>query len=199
MSKKVKLTKADEICVRAHTVEGLSKSDAFRKAFPKRIARWKDKTVNNKAYEFFERGEIRGRLNEIVEEAKKQTSIDHAYVLKRFNELESFNFKDLFDEHGCMKPIGEWPDSLSKTIVSIEASEIYSGVGEDRGVIGHVTKIRIESRTKALESIAKHLKFYPDANVTVNPGDGMIEMLNRVANGPMGSPQGRLAANARGG
>jgi dihydropteroate synthase len=45
---------------------GMSQRAAYRAAFPS-SAKWKDKTVDNRAYELYNSGEILGRLKELQE------------------------------------------------------------------------------------------------------------------------------------
>lgn len=54
---------------------GLSQRAAYRAAFPK-AEKWKDKTVDNRACELYNSGEILGRVQEIQQAASKSTIMD---------------------------------------------------------------------------------------------------------------------------
>ena len=51
---------------------GLSQRAAYRAAFPK-AEKWKDKTVDNRACELYNSGEILGRVQEILQAASTST------------------------------------------------------------------------------------------------------------------------------
>ena len=50
-------------------IAGMSQRKAYREAFPNSV-RWKDTTVDKRASELFQNGEILGRHNELLEESK---------------------------------------------------------------------------------------------------------------------------------
>ena len=66
-----------------------SKSDAYRKAYPKQASRWKDATLHNKAYILSKRGEILERFGELQREAEKAHGVTVATLLKELEEARA--------------------------------------------------------------------------------------------------------------
>ena len=60
--------------------EGASQRKAYRKAFPN-SEKWKDATVDNKAYALAKKGEVLERYNELKEEAAKALEVARAEKL----------------------------------------------------------------------------------------------------------------------
>lgn len=115
-------------------------------------------------------------------------------MLRRFREIESFDLLDVTDpETGRIKPVTEWSDSARKAVVGFDIEDIWGGKGER---IGTKTKIRIESRSRALESLARHVGFYPNGKIELGAGDGLVEILEAAKNSPLGSPQSRIMNGA---
>ena len=73
------LTPKQEAYCLART-RGLSQRQAYREAYPS-AAKWKDSTVDTKAYELERNGEILDRLAELRLDAAKEAVIDRAEVL----------------------------------------------------------------------------------------------------------------------
>jgi phage terminase small subunit len=159
-------------------------------------AGYSKKTAKQAGTENLSKPVIANAITLSMQQRSERIKIDADYVLKRFHELEAFNFAEIFNAEGEVKPINEWPESARRSITSFEVKEEWVGSGDQKKLTSTISKIRIESRVKALENIGKHIGFYPDANVKIDPGDSMTEMLDRIANSPMGSPQGRLANKA---
>ena len=64
-----------------------NKSEAYRLAFPS-AARWKEKTINNRACELSKVREVLGRYNELQEESGKRHGITVDSLLKELNEIK---------------------------------------------------------------------------------------------------------------
>jgi hypothetical protein len=60
--------------------------ESFRKTWPERAARWKDKTTYEKASRFFSSGKIVTRLVELSRQAQEATGFTVEYVLKESGE-----------------------------------------------------------------------------------------------------------------
>ena len=68
--------------------------------------------------------------------------------------------------------------------MSREDAEAARHLLADNGVL-HVP-------SKPLESIARHVNFYPDPKAPDNSQDALQEFFDRISNSPMGSPQARI-------
>ena len=72
------LTQRQEKYVR-ELVKGKSQRQAFRAAYPSSL-KWKDATVDKRASEAFNKREIQGRYQELIEKANERTVYDAAEV-----------------------------------------------------------------------------------------------------------------------
>jgi len=172
---KNKLTRADELCIQVYTNNGGKKTEAFRKAFPKRAAKWKPETVNNKAYIFFKRDDIRARLAQISEKIQKETEIDAEYILRRLHAIESFDLTQMYNDDGTLKKVCDWPEAAGLLVSGIKTSTTNLG---DAGDIT-VKEIKLESRAKALELMGKTVKVKAfDTSVDLKMPEGVTFHLN---------------------
>jgi len=185
----MKLTAKQKLFVEEYLIDLNATQAAARAGYSK-------KTAKQAGTENLSKPVIAAAISLSMQQRSERLKIDAGYVLRRFHELEAFNFSQIFNAEGELMPIDQWPESAQRSIVSFEVKEDWEGVGKKRKLVRTIGKIRIESRVKALENIGKHIGFYPVASVKVDSGDSMTELLNRVANGPMGSLQGRLANKA---
>lgn len=93
--------------------------------------------------------------------------------LKREMErLAFFDVRTLFDENGNLKNIADLDDDESAALASLETFEEFADLGDGIKVkTGDTKKVRLWSKEKALDMLAKYAKMYSDApttNVQVN-------------------------------
>lgn len=88
----------------------------------------------------------------------EKTKIDAEWVLNRLAADATADLAELYDEHGNLKPIREWPMVFRTGLVAgIEVEELFEGRGQDRVAIGNVRKIKLLDRTKVVELVGKHV------------------------------------------
>lgn len=81
----------------------------------------------------------------------EEAGINAAWVLKRLAQEAFADLADLYDEHGRVKPVKDWPLVWRQGLVAgVEVETIGEGAG-------HVTKIKISERIKRVELIGKHV------------------------------------------
>lgn len=85
------------------------------------------------------------------------TGIDAAWVLKTLHAEKTADLADLYDEHGNLRPIHQWPEVWRRgPVVGIESFEEYSYQDGAKVPIGMVRKVKFSDRTRHLELIGKH-------------------------------------------
>lgn len=101
---------------------------------------------------------VRAAIAQELEARAKRTRIDADWVLRTLAEEKAADLADLFDEHGNMRPVKDWPAVFRRgVVVGVESFEEYAGRGEEREAVGMVRKIKLADRTKHLELIGKHV------------------------------------------
>lgn len=89
----------------------------------------------------------------------ERTRIDADWVLTRLAEEADADIADLYDEHGGLKPVKEWPLIWRKGLVAgIET--VSERVGEDKygkPEFATIHKVKLSDRVKRLELIGKHI------------------------------------------
>lgn len=103
---------------------------------------------------------IAKRRNASLAVAQDATDMDLIEVLKELKALVQSDIRELYDEHGAMKPIKEWPDSLARAVSGVESAEI----GQDGAAIGSVKKVKFWDKNAAIEKAMKHLGAFAKDN-----------------------------------
>ena len=98
------------------------------------------------------------KVSQAVSEAKskraERTKVNADWLLTRFAEESDADLADLYDEHGGLKSIHEWPLVWRKGLVAgIDVEEIR----EQGAVVGFVRKVKLADRTKIKELIGRHI------------------------------------------
>jgi phage terminase small subunit len=99
--------------------------------------------------------EIAMEIDRLKAERSKETKIDAGWVQKRLAAEAEADIADIYDEHGGLKPIREWPLIWRQGLVQgIETEEIR---GTDGSVLGMARKIKLDSRIKRTELLGRHV------------------------------------------
>ncbi|WIA54327.1 terminase small subunit [Sphingobium sp. WTD-1] len=109
------------------------------------------KTANEQGARLLANVSVRNAVSEAKAKRSKETGIDAAWVLSRLAAEAFADLADLYDEHGRVKPVKDWPLVWRQGLVAgIEVETIGAGAGQ-------VTKVKISERIKRVELIGKHV------------------------------------------
>ena len=122
--------------------------------------------------------EVVSLVDQLKRERSESTGIDAAWVLKRLRAEADADMADLYNDHGTLLPVEDWP-LIWRTglMVGIETEE-----REVDGVkVGIVRKVKQSDRIKRLELIGRHVgvqafKDQVDLKVT----EGLADRLARA-------------------
>ena len=108
-------------------------------------------------------------------------------VLAEYAKLAFLDIRKAFDEDGNLVPIHEMDDDTAAAITGLEVEEVRATVEVDEGLeaqphggalrrsrerqtVGRLKKVKLSDKKGALDSLAKYLGLFSDANVNVNVG-----------------------------
>jgi phage terminase small subunit len=63
--------------------------------------------------------------------------------------------RKLFDAHGALLPIHQWPDDMAAAVASVEVFEEHVGQGASRRLKGHTKKLKLWDKNTALANLGK--------------------------------------------
>lgn len=104
----------------------------------------------------------------------ERTKIDADWLLSRLAEEADADLADLYDDHGGLKSVKDWPDVWRKGLVQgLDVEELRV----DGAVVGMIRKVKLSDRVKRLELIGRHIDVGAfkegAANVNVNVNVGL--------------------------
>ncbi len=106
-------------------VEGLNKSDAYRKAYKPQRA--KAKTIHEKASRIMARGKVRARVAELMAPVIAQAQMTRMEWLARIVQCCRFDPRKMFDATGQTEKIIELDDNEAAAFAVFEVSETVHG------------------------------------------------------------------------
>ena len=106
-------------------VEGLSQSDAYRKAYKPQRA--KVKTIHEKASRIMGRGKVQARVAELMAPVIANAQMSRTEWLERLTKCCRFDPRKMFDALGRPKKITELDESEAAAIAALEVSEKLQG------------------------------------------------------------------------
>ena len=188
MGKKTKITKKLTKQQRRFVDEYMIDLNATQAAIR---AKYGKKNAGTVGPRLVRKSHVAKEIQKRMDRRSKRTEIKADEIVEQLNEIRNLKIGALVDKNGALLPIKQWPDAVQRCVTSIDVQEEFTGSGKDRKSIGYTKKIRIESRIKSLELLARHLGML-NTKVELDVADGFVELLERVKNSPMGSPQGMI-------
>lgn len=98
-------------------------------------------------------------VREAMEARSKRLEADADWVLRRLAAEADADLADLYDEHGKLRPVKDWPLVWRQGLVAgVETVREKTGEDEDGNPeFGFVDKVKLSDRVKRLELIGKHV------------------------------------------
>lgn len=144
------------------------------------------KTAHSQGPRLLDDVDVKNFITEAMAKRSEETKIDAAWVLKRLAEEAEADMADLYDEHGVLKPVKDWPLIWRKGLVAgVDVEQLFEGNGSERSAVGVVTKIKLSDRVRRLELVGKHIgvqafKDQVEHSGTVNLADRMSAARKRT-------------------
>lgn len=113
-------------------------------------------------------------------------------VLRELKRIGMSDIRKLYDETGRLKKIADLDDDTAAAVASVEFEELFEGAEGERFEIGRTVKIKRFDKTKALETLGRHLGLWKDPERPPTEGPGMTVIIEQRAYAKDGSS---VAAN----
>ena len=141
-----KLTKRQSLFVTEYLKDDNATQAAIR-------AGYSAKTAYSQGARLLKRVEIRAAVMAHNREVSEIAQVDAAWLLRRLAQIADADVTEAFQADGkTLKPITELPENLRRLLSGFEVTQdLY------RGGAKVTSKIKLESRLKALEMIGKHV------------------------------------------
>lgn len=127
------------------------------------------KTAAVKSSQLLSDPEIKAYIKIRQSELSESTNITQERILNEYAKLAFFDIRTIYDENNALKPIKELSDAAGSAIAGIEVLEEFSSIGEERKHIGNTVKVKLIEKTKALDSLARHLGMFAKDNAQTQP------------------------------
>ncbi|WP_309086407.1 terminase small subunit [Chelativorans sp.] len=143
-------------------------------------AGYSPRTANEQGARLLAKASVSAAVAEGQAARSERTRIDADWVLRRLAEEADADLADLYDEHGALKPVRDWPPVWRKGLVAgVDVEEIRS----EGAVVGLVRKIKLSDRVKRIELIGKHVEVqaFREQLGHSGPNGGPIEHEHKVS------------------
>ena len=138
-------------------MEGLSQSDAYRKAYKPQRA--KVKTIHEKASRIMGRGKVQARVAELMGPFIANAQMTRKEWLERLTGFCRFDPRKMFDAQGRPKKLTELDDNEAAAIAVFEVSETLQGQDHAQ-TLKRIYKLKFMDRLSALALMEKACHWY---------------------------------------
>lgn len=87
------------------------------------------------------------------------------FLFDQFKLLAESDLTAIMNADGSIKDPTDWPENVRQFVSAIEVDELFEGTGRERKQVGWTKKVKLWDKMKALEQLAKHLRFVVDTKV----------------------------------
>ncbi len=120
---------------------------------------------------------IAAKVAQHVEKAQAISGLTVERTLQEVARLAYFDPRQLLRDDGSLKPINELDADTAAAIASLEQDDITEGEGDLQKTIGTARKVKLHSKTAALEMAMRHLGQYEKDNRQKGPDLAMQVVL----------------------
>ena len=103
-------------------------------------------------------------------------------VLAEIRRVSLVDIRKLYDEHGCLLAVKDWPDEMGAAVASVKSTELFDGYGKDRESIGHTKEVKLWGKEKSWELIGKNLQLFTE-RVEVSGRVTLEDLIDQTVNG----------------
>jgi phage terminase small subunit len=138
-------------------VEGMSESDAYRKAY--RPQRAKAKTIHEMASRLMAKDKVRARVAELMQPVIQRARMTREQWVEALASICFADVRKMFDVHGNPVEITDLGANEAAAVAAFEVCEDFSGTGEARKTIGYTRRVKMADKLKALELYGKAMAY----------------------------------------
>lgn len=132
-------------------------------------AGYSKKTAAAQASRLLKDVKITAQVAQAVEKTSEAMGLTVERTLKEVARIAFFDSRRLFNPDGSMIPVHELDDDTVAAISSLEHDNIVVGEGKSLKTIGVTRKLKLHSKTAALEMAMRHLGQYEKDNAQRGP------------------------------
>ena len=90
----------------------------------------------------------------------QRTQVDSDRVLLELARLGFATLQDLYDAHGALLPVHQWPADAAAAVASVTSHEVFQVVDGERRLVGYTRTVKLLDKTKALDQLGRHLGLF---------------------------------------
>ena len=172
------LTDSQKLYVRYYLTNGNKATQAYLMAVPE----VSEGTAASMSCTWMKEGHpVRRVINDEMLKLFHRFEITEERIVQEMACLAFYDPKDIFDENGNVKPIPEITEKARRVISGVEVTELYDTDDEgERVVSGHLKKLKVTSKEKALEMLARYHKMFVDTREITFPNGVDVRQVGKV-------------------
>ena len=115
-------------------------------------------TAQEQASRLLSRVMIQNAITQAQAQRAQRMQVDADHVLLELARLGFANVQRLYDAHGALLPVHQWPPDVAPAVRLVTTKELFETTAEgERVLIGYLREVRLHEKTKPLDLLARHL------------------------------------------
>ena len=140
----------------------------------------KGKARDTSASRLLAKPELQAYLSTRKQALLKRTETDQDAALERLKVLALGDRRVLFNTEGGFKGIHELSAEEAAMIQGIEVTELASGAGKERKVIGYTKKVKLVNTLDAVRTLGQHYGLFAKKHEHTHKVEGLAGILQEI-------------------
>lgn len=115
------------------------------------------KTAQEQASRLLSNVMIQAAIAQAQAARAQRTQVDSDRVLLELARLGFANVQHLYDAHGALLPVHQWPADVAPAVSRVITKELYELVDGERRLVGSLCDVRLHDKIKPLDLLGRHL------------------------------------------
>lgn len=151
-------------------------------------AGYSKRTADKIGSENLAKPEINAAIQHAMEERARRTQITADRVIAEMARVAFLDIGKAFNDDGSLKPIHEIDEDTRRAIAGLEVTTLTA----EGAPIGHLSKIKLVDKLRALELLGKHLGMFNDKLTIAGDKENPLVLLLRQVQGTTIKPSLRV-------
>jgi phage terminase small subunit len=98
-------------------------------------------------------------LSELKSQAAEQFGVSKSQLINELKKTAFFDIRTIYDESNALLNVRDFDNNAAGAVAGIEVDEIWEGPPGSKTLVGHTSKVKMNSKLAAIERISKMLGY----------------------------------------
>lgn len=141
---------------------------------------YSERTAEVQASRLLTNAKVQNYIQEKQKQLQEKTGITVERVLNEYARIAFSDLRGYYNEDGSLKKMTDLNEDQAAAIAGVEVDELFDWIGDVKLQTGVTKKIKRWDKTKALDSLARHLGMFAKDNEQSRPNASVVNNVSAM-------------------